>query len=165
MAVLEGDERVGREVRDALLVDAVATYCTAKTSSVGCAASISTNDPTNQPVSGAGGYSVTATDVHSFKNGLLFASTGGAAATPFSGGTLCMNPPLKRGPIVNSGGSGTSSCDGAFAQVVNDGQVIPFGLDAGSGNTGWYQWWYRDPANGAGPLGTALSNAVQLDFD
>jgi len=44
------------------------------------------------------------------------------------------------------------------------GAVLPQGLDAGTGGTAWYQFLYRDPANGAGLLGTALSNAVELSF-
>ena len=119
----------------------------------------------SQPVSGAGGYSVDATSVHSFKTGLLFAGITGPAAIPFAGGgTLCVAPPNKRGPLINSGGSGPNVCDGTYSQVVNDGMVIPAGLDAGPGNSGWYQYWYRDPANGVGNAGTALSNAIQLDF-
>ena len=75
-----------------------------------------------------------------------------------------MNPPLKRGPITGSGGMGFNNCSGSYSTEVNDGNVIPAGLDAGMGNTAWYQYWYRDPANGAGQLGTALSDAAQLDF-
>ena len=138
--------------------------CVPKVSSAGCLNSISTSDLANHPTSGAGGYLVTCSGVQGAKNGLLFASTAGAASTPFVGGTLCMNPPLKRGPVVNSGGTNPMTCDGSFSQVINDGLVIPLGLDAGAGNTGWYQFWYRDPGNGVGSLGTALSDAVELDF-
>ena len=131
-------------------------YCTAKASSAGCLASISTTDSAAQPVSGAGGYSVTASDVHSIKNGLLFAGLSGSAAIPFNGGTLCVQPPTKRGPITGSFGVGPNTCTGTYSTLVNDGNVIPAGLDAGMGNSAWYQYWYRDPANGAGQLGTAL---------
>jgi len=143
---------------------AINVYCTAKTSSAGCVAQISTTNPGAQPVSGANGYSVTATDVQGFKNGLLFAGINGAAALPFNGGTLCMNGPLKRGPITGSGGNSPVNCSGTYSTEVNDGAIIPAGLDAGMGNSAWYQYWYRDPNNGAGNFGTALSNAVQLDF-
>ena len=111
--------------------------------------------------SGAGAYLVGATGVHAQKAGLVIAGTAGPAAIPFSGGTLCVAPPLKRGPIMSSGG--TTGCDGFFATEVN---ALPFpaGLDAGPGQSAWYQYWYRDPANGAGAFGSALSNAVQLEF-
>ena len=140
------------------------TYCTPKTSSAGCLATIGTSGPTAQPVSGAGDYRVTAALVQGLKNGLVFVGVNGPATLPFSGGMLCVQPPTKRGPILNSAGSGALSCDGTFATIVNDGSQVPAGLDAGSGNSGWYQYWYRDPDNGAGLLGTALSDAVRLDF-
>jgi len=144
--------------------DCPQAYCTAKTSSAGCVTAIGTSDRSNQPVSGASSYFVTATDVHTFKNGLVFAGISGPSSIPFGGGLLCVSPPNKRGPIMNSGGSGANLCDGSLMTEVNDGAIIPAGLDPGPGNTGWYQYWYRDPANGAGNLGTALSNAIELDF-
>jgi len=141
------------------------TYCTAKTSSAGCVAQIATSDANNQPVSGANDYAVTTANVQELKNGLLFAGISGPANLPFSGGILCVQPPTKRGPIMSSGGSDPNGCNGSFATLVNDGNVLPAGLDAGPGNTGWYQYWYRDPMNGAGSFGTALSDAVELTFD
>ena len=145
--------------------DAPVFYCTAKASSAGCSAAVFTSNPSDQPASGAGDYSITATSVQELKNGLLFAGIDGAAALPFLGGTLCVQPPTERGPVLSSGGSLASGCDGAFSTLVNDGNPIPFGLDAGPGNSAWYQYWYRDPQNGPGNLGTALSNAVQLNFE
>ena len=139
-------------------------YCTPKPSSALCVNLILTSDRSNNPASGASDYSVDCFDVQGMKNGLLFGGVSGPAAIPFVGGTLCMNPPLKRGPIMNSGGASPSDCSGSFSQIVNDGQIVPNGLDAGAGNSGWYQFWYRDPNNGPGDLGTALSNAVKLDF-
>ena len=111
-----------------------------------------------------GGYSVDGSAIQGGKNGILFAGISGPAAFPFSGGTLCVNPPTKRGPIQNAGGSGPNTCDGFLSTEINDGSVIPFGLDVGSGNTGWYQYWYRDPNNGAGTLGSALSAGIEVDF-
>jgi len=140
-------------------------YCTAKTSSAGCVATISTSCPDCQPVSGAGDYSVTASMVQGGKPGIMFFGVNGAAALPFVGGTLCMNPPLGRAPIQISGGSTPTSCDGSFVQNVNDGTVSP-NLDQGPGTSNWCQFWYRDPNQpGMGSTDTALSNAVQLDFE
>ena len=139
-------------------------YCAPKTSSGGCVTTIGTSAPLAQPISGMNDYAVTATAVQEGKNGLVFASLSGAAALPFSGGTLCVNPPTKRGPVLGSGGDDPTECDGSYATIVNDGAVIPFGLEASPGSSAWYQYWYRDPQNGAGALGTALSNAVRLDF-
>ena len=139
-------------------------YCTAKTSSLGCLASVSTSNAAVQPVSGASDYFVTASKIQQFKNGLLLGGIAGPANLPFNGGFLCVQPPNKRGPALGAGGVMAIECSGSFSTLVNDGLVIPFGLDAGPGNSGWYQYWYRDPQNGPGQLGTALSNAVQLDF-
>lgn len=140
------------------------TYCTAKTSSAGCVATISTSNLDAQPVSGAGDYFVTAWMVQEKKLGLLFASMSGAASLPFNGGTLCANLPLARGQVVASGGSDPEACGGFLSTRVNDGDLFPGGLDAGAGQSAWYQYWFRDPNNGPGQLGTALSNALRLDF-
>ena len=136
-------------------------YCTAKTSSAGCVASMLPDAELGcDPVSGAADFSARAVEIQGFHNGLLFFSFNGAAAFPFSGGTLCMNPPLGRGPVTNSGGSGPLACDGSFALIINDGGP----WDPGPGMTTWMQAWYRDPQNGPGLLGTALSDAIVFGF-
>ena len=140
------------------------TYCTAKTSSAGCVAQISTSSPFADPTSGANDYSVVAQSVQGKKFGILFGGNAGPDNAPFAGGVLCVAPPLKRGPAINSASNNANLCLGSFSQLVNDGMVFPSGLDAGAGNSGWYQFWYRDPLGGAGNLATALSNAIQLDF-
>ena len=138
------------------------TYCTPKTSSSGCQTRIVAGSP-GFPTSGAADFTLAAVDVQAGMNGLVFASLSGAAAIPFVGGTLCMNPPLKRGPILNAGGT-PGSCDGEYSTVVNDGSLIPMGLDAGPGGQAHYQYFFRDPPNGAGILGSALSDAIEVDF-
>lgn len=138
-------------------------YCAPKLSSAGCTNSISTSS-TSAPISGANDYYVTCSNVQGSKSGRLFAGAAGPAAAPFSGGLLCVTPPFKRGPIVFSGPSNPAACGGSFSTLVNTGSILPLGLDAGPGNSSWCQYWYRDPLNGAGNLGTALSNAVRLDF-
>lgn len=139
-------------------------YCTAKPSSAGCANMITVVDPLSQPVSGQANYRVLGMQVQEGKIGLLFGSPLGAANIPFNGGTLCVQPPLKRGPIQDCSGDNPLECDGMIMTVVNDGVLWPNGLDVGPGNSGWYQYYYRDPQNGPGLLGTALTNAIQLDF-
>ena len=135
------------------------TYCTAKASFIGCSAGISTSSPNARPVSGAGDVSVTANFVESNENGLLFASTGGPAALPFQGGILCVQPPLKRGPLQAGGGQGPT-CQGVLSTVVNDGVAFPAGFDPGPGSSAWYQYWFTF----RGGMNVGLSNAVQLDF-
>lgn len=137
-------------------------YCTPKVSSYGCTTAISTSNPALQPTSGAGGYAVVAGNVLSKKPGVVLASLA-AAALPFDGGLLCVQPPTKRGPVIFSQGV-NFSCTGSYSTPVNDGILIPAGLDAGPGNSAWYQYMYRDPTNPKGTLGVALSNGVQLDF-
>ena len=139
-------------------------YCVAKTSSAGCVAAIGASSLASMPISGANDYSVSASNVHGRKVGILFGGNVASDSFPFSGGTLCIRPPLRMSTALYSGGSGPNSCDGSYSIVINDGNVMPAGLDAGAGSGGWYQFWYRDPQNGAGTLGTALSNAVQLFF-
>jgi len=135
-------------------------YCTAKTSSAGCVATMWPDPELGcDPVSGAADFTARALDVQGQKPGLLFFGFTGAAAMPFSGGTLCIQPPLGRGPVTSSGAS-PLSCLGSLELIVNDGGP----WDPGAGNASWMQAWYRDPASGPGTLGTALSNAIRFDF-
>ena len=144
--------------------DPINFYCVGKVSSAGCFATLTTTDPNEQPVSGSSNYALIANDLQGQKNSIFFGGNSGPASLPFSGGTLCVNPPTFRTAIQSTAGSGPNSCDGSVFLVVNDGNIIPFGPDAGPGNSSWMQLWYRDPGNGAGNLGTALSGGVQFDF-
>jgi hypothetical protein len=112
------------------------------------------------PTSGQGDWAITASGVQGMRSGLLIGGLSGPAAIPFSGGTLCVFPPQKRGLIMPSGGT-QGACDGAYQLVVND-LSFPQGFDAGPGRTAWYQWWYRDPPSPTGPIG--LSNALEVPF-
>ena len=134
-------------------------YCAASGDSGGCSTTIGTSDSLAQPVSGTLDYSISASGVLGQKNGLLVFSASGAGMVPILGGTLCLQPPVKRIGLQSSAGS-VGSCDGSMTWTVNDGVLPPAGVDAGTGNSGWYQWWYRDTQG----LGAALSNAVQLDY-
>ena len=139
-------------------------YCIGKLSSAFCLAQLTTSNPSAPPVSGANDYDLIANGVQEFKNGLFFGSISGQAMIPFSGGTLCKNPPTFRTGIQNSGGANPSGCNGQMVLTINNGLGIPFGPDAGSGQMSWMQLWYRDPANGVGNLGTALSDAVEFEW-
>ena len=139
-------------------------YCLGKLSSSICLAQLTTSDPTAQPVSGANDYQLIANGVQELKNGLFFGSLSGQATIPFGGGTLCMNPPTFRTSIQNSGGGNPNGCGGQMVLTLNTGVGVPLGPDPGPGQQSWMQLWYRDPANGAGNFGTALSDAVELTF-
>ena len=135
-------------------------YCAPKTSTAGCTATIGWSGPAAVPTSGQGDWAITASGVQGKRSGLLIGGLSGPAAIPFSGGTLCVFPPQKRGLIQPSGGT-QNACDGAYQLVVND-VGFPQGFDAGAGQTAWYQWWYRDPPSPTGPI--ALSNALEVPF-
>jgi hypothetical protein len=139
----------------------VQSYCLPRASSAGCAALLTTSDPDTGPISGQMDYLVRAQGVLGGKVGLFLQSLSGPANVPALGGTLCLASPLFRVAPQTSGGSSSTACDGALELVVNTG-VAP--LDPGPGGEIWLQAWYRDPLNGAGALGSALSNAVGLVF-
>ena len=140
----------------------VQVYCTAKPNSQGCLPSIAwagtpgaSNDWT---------FVVRAFDVLNNKNGILFWGQGPNSAS-FQGGTLCVAPPLRRGPVVQSGGNPPpADCSGVLETDV--GAIIRGGADPFlvSGATIWCQWWYRDPQD---PLGytTGLSNALRFSIE
>jgi len=139
-------------------------YCTPKTSSNGCVTTLTTTDPAAQPVSGASDYDVAALSVKGLANGIFFFGINGAAAIPFAGGTLCMNPPLGRLMIQSASGSGPLACDGKLSNVINDGGATSPNLDRGAGTSNWLQAWYRDPMNGVGASGSALSDALEVTY-
>ena len=143
------------------------TYCTAKASSSGCLATMS--GTAIALVSGAGDYTVAMTAAQGQRPGIFLGGTSAPAAISFFGGTLCVQPPLKRSLIKFTGGT-ANTCTGAFSMIVNDGNAFPpggTGFDAGPGSTSFMQGWYRDPQlmspQGA-TFDVALSNGLQLNW-
>jgi len=133
-------------------------YCTAKVNSKGCTPEVtfsgipSASDP--DP------FAVGAVQVINNKNGILFY---GYAPNnlPFQGGYLCVQPPIKRTPVQNSGGNPPpNDCSGSFSFNFN-GQ-IQGGADPGlvPGVSVYDQYWYRDPQSSST---TGLSDAVAFD--
>jgi hypothetical protein len=103
--------------------------------------------------------------VLSNKSGLLFYGVSGPTSTSFQGGILCVAPPLRRTPVVQSGGPVSPvDCTGVFAVDMN-----AFAAGALGGNPlvelslpGTFvncQWWGRDPGFAA-PLNTSLSDGL-----
>lgn len=136
------------------------TYCTPKLNSVGCLPSIgSFGDP---QASAASGFTVTCSQVLGNKAGLLFYGLNGPKAAPFQGGTLCIAAPLRRTPVMNSGGS-NFGCDGAFAIDMN-----AFAANGGDpallvpGTIVNCQFWSRDPGS---PSTTSLSDGLEYFID
>ena len=136
----------------------VAIYCTAKTSSLGCVPSIGSAGVPG--FSEPGPFDITCVQVNSSKNGIFFYGLNGRASFPFQGGIMCAQPPLKRTPVQNSGGSpppgdctGTFTFDfNAWVQGGSDPNVVP-GSQVNGG------WWFRDPQ---ASFTTGLSNAIEF---
>jgi hypothetical protein len=144
---------------------APSTYCTAKLNSLGCAPAIAF---TGFPSATAGnGFIVSATAVRNNKNGLLFYGVNGRSATPFQGGTLCVQSQVRRTTFVNSGGTPapTNDCSGVYAIDMN---TFATGGLGGSplpaltvpGTVVDCQFWGRDPGF-LPPNNTTLSNALE----
>ena len=123
------------------------SYCTAKLSSSGCLASVSSS---GVPTPG-GGFAIQVSQVEGQRSGLVFHGSSGAVAAPFQGGFLCVNTPLVRLPPQLSGGS-SGACNGAFAYSLD---ALLSGAPAGA--QFWLQAWFRDPLS---PSTTGLSNAL-----
>ena len=142
------------------------TYCSAKQNSLGCTPAISAvGSPSVAP---AGSFTLRAANVRNQKSGLLFYSLDGRAQAPFQGGLLCMTPPIRRTPAVNSGGAipPAADCSGvyqldfmAFARGAFGGNPAPELLQPGT--LVQAQWWGRDPGF-APPDNTTLSDAIEF---
>jgi len=136
------------------------SYCTAGTTSSGCAATLSA---TGRPsASAATSFVVTASGVEGQKTGLVFYGTNGAQASPWGGGStsfLCVASPRQRTVTQSSGGT-SGSCDGSFTLDWNayvTANPSALGVPFGVGDGVWLQAWFRDPPS---PQATSLSNAI-----
>ncbi|HVS08535.1 MAG TPA: hypothetical protein VMS76_01580, partial [Planctomycetota bacterium] len=81
---------------------------------------------------------------------------------PFFGGTLCVERPLFRTPVMMTGGAGTA-CGGTLAIDFN--AYIASGNDPGlvAGRDVWLQAWSKDPGFSP-PNDVSLSDAVQFSI-
>jgi hypothetical protein len=120
------------------------TYCTAKTTSSGKSPSIGY---TGTPSFAANNFVLTLSNAEANQNGLVFWGAS-QEAFPFFGGTLCIQQPLERGPLTNTGASGSMT----YAETILIGMI---------GTTRYYQWWFRDPPD---PATVGLSNALATTF-
>ena len=135
-------------------------YCTAKVNSQGCTPQIgSVGSPS---ASGPNPFDITAAMVINDKNGVLFYGLGGAIAVPFQGGTLCVQPPLRRTAPVNSGGNPPpDDCSGLYSFDFNariQSGVDPFLVPGALVSV---QYWMRDGAQADG-TGVGLTDAIQF---
>ena len=132
-------------------------YCVAKVSSLGVTCVPFIDSEGTASVTSPKPFDVKGGNILNFVNGLLFYGYG-AAAIPFSGGTLCVAPPLRRLPIMNSGGVlPIRNCSGSYTFDFN--AHIQSGVDPllVPGAAVFGQWWFRDTPN---TFGIGLSNAL-----
>ena len=138
----------------------VSAYCTGKLNSAGCVPTMGWSG--SPSASSPSPFLLTCADVLNFKAGLLFYGFG-AAAIPFQGATLCVQPPLRRTSLQFSGGNPPppSDCSGSYSFDMN--AHIQGGADAAlvPGTAAFSQYWGRDPA---ASFGTSLSDAVSLEI-
>lgn len=140
-------------------------HCAGKTNSLGCTPNIGWSGfPSASLVAG---FVIRAVNLRNQKPGILLYSDGGRAATPFSGGFLCMNGPIRRVTGLNSGGTSlpNNDCSGIFAVDMNSFAVgglggNPAGFLIVPGTLVNTQFWGRDPGF-VPPFNTQLSDAVE----
>ena len=136
------------------------TYCTAKVNSLGCTPVIAAlGTPKASAVSG---FVVIGTGVFNNNLGLLLIGTSGRNASAFQGGTLCVQTPIKRSPLVNSGGAPPPlNCSGWYEIDMNRYAAgSPIRALRVVGTVVNCQWWGRDPGFAA-PNNVMLSNGLE----
>ena len=132
------------------------TYCSAQTGDLGCTPSLQYIGTPS--VSSPGSFTLFVTEVRSQEAG-LFLYGFSRATWPFGGGFVCVGQPLRRGPMLPTGGNLVPNCTGSLQWNLN--AIIQSGVDPllVAGATVYTQGWSRDPgaANGSN-----LSNALRL---
>ena len=138
-------------------------YCTGKVNSCGSTpAMLFLGSPSASAVTG---FRVGCINARAQKSGLLLYSNAGPAATPFSGGTLCIGTPLKRGPVKFDVNGTPGSCDGVLSMDLNEfaaglGGGTPAAFLSTVGTPVTVQWWARDTVAHGSLLSNALSYIV-----
>ena len=146
-------------------VGTIVTYCTAKTNSLGCTPAIFATGTAS--ASAGSGFVVGSANNRNNKSGLLFYGINGRSSAPYQGGTLCVNVPIKRTMVVNSGGTPlpADDCSGAYSLDMN---AFAAGTLGGTplpelsvpGTRVDCQFWGRDPGFAA-PDNTSLSDGLE----
>ncbi len=139
-------------------------YCTPKQNSLGCSARLSF---TGMPSAAAtSGFTTYARNVRNQKSGLYFYSALGPAANPYQGGYFCVQTPVRRAALLNTGGS-IAAFDDCTGALTMDWNAFAHGALGGSpapellvpGTTIWCQGWSRDPG---APAQTNLTGGLSF---
>jgi hypothetical protein len=139
-------------------------YCSAQTNSAGCAPSLTFSGLPS--ATRTEGFVVRVDRVLPQRTGLFFYGANGSANLPWLGGTRCIAVPLRRTPVLDSGGVAAQPCSGEFAL---DFQQFAAGLAGGApapellsvGATIRVQLFSRDPQAASGVnLSSALRYVV-----
>jgi hypothetical protein len=134
-------------------------YCTAQTNTLGCAAQIAAQGTPS--ASSSSGFRISASNVRNQQNGMLLYGTSGRAAIPWLGGTLCVQPPLRRTPVVSSGGSAATAndCSGVLLRDFNAWGAGANDPELFAGQHVRAQFYSRDPG---APQNLNLTDAVEF---
>jgi hypothetical protein len=134
-------------------------YCTAKVNSLGCTPHIGwSGTPT---LSGADDFVVGANQVISHKTGILFFGFA-RTAVPFYGGTICVDTPVVRTPLQDSGGNTVlDDCSGNYSFFFSHAYMNAHGLTPGT--TVRAQYWSRDPGFAIPQQDIGLTDALEFD--
>jgi hypothetical protein len=130
-------------------------YCTSTPVAQGCSVDISFSGSPSATSSSP--FLIEASPSPSNRNGIFFYGYA-PAFNPFNAGTLCVQPPIQRTPVQNSGGDPPPvNCSGSFSfdfnahiATSNDPQLLP-------GTTIYSQFWFRSPGD---PGNSAMSEAA-----
>ena len=125
----------------------------------GCMARITTSKPLKHPTWNADDYDIVVNTADSDRPAVIFGGLHGMAAIPFSSGTLCVQPPIQRTPVQNTGGSG--GCTGSMTLRINDPATSGPILNPLPGSLVYYQGWLRDPMSASG---SDVSDAIEVHF-
>ncbi|MCY3002540.1 MAG: hypothetical protein NTV21_12130, partial [Planctomycetota bacterium] len=124
-------------------------YCTAGTTTNGCAASISAS--ANPSVSAANACTISVANVEGQKTGLVFYSISGRAGLAWNASSfLCVKAPTQRSGPQSSGGT-VLTCNGTLSlnwNAYQAGNPSALGQPWSSGDTVQVQAWFRDPPAG-----------------